>query len=185
VNFDIFNKLNNKNRVPEALETLSSPIGYILSKHTMKSVYYLSVSQLLGSDIQLHKPPGNRASFWNYQLDFTTANRVRNYIYPENFVDSLRSMTALCEQKGIELHLFIPPTHTDLSNKIKQLGLGAEYARFKTDLSTISHTIDFDVANAITSDSSRFNDPFHGKEAVAEMVMEDLWQAHLNQSASH
>jgi hypothetical protein len=185
VNFDIFNKLNNKNRVPEALQTLHSPIGYILSKNTMKSVYYLSVSQALGSDIQLHKPPGNRASFWNYQLDFTAANRVRNYIYPENFVDSLRSMAALCEQKGIELHLFIPPTHTDLSNKIQQLGLGADYARFKTELSGIAQTIDFDVPNEVTTDSSRFNDPFHGKEAVAAKVMEELWQAHLHQSASH
>lgn len=184
INFDIYNKLNNKNRVPEALETLHSPIGYILSKYTMKSVYYLSISGVMGSDIQLYKPPGNRQSFWTYQLDFTAANRVRNYIYPENFTDSLRAMTTLCLQKGIKLHLFIPPTHTDLSHKIHQLGLGSEYARFKADLHATAHTIDFDVPGAITADSSQFNDPFHGKETVAAMVMEELWLAHLMESNS-
>jgi hypothetical protein len=185
INFDIYNKLNNKNRVPEALQTLHSPLGYILGKHTMKSMYYLSVSKMMGNDIQLHKPPGNRESFWNYQLDFTAANRVRNYIYPENFTDSLRAMAALCHKKGIELQLFIPPTHTDLANKIHQLGLGADYTRFKADLHAIAPTLDFDVPSELTADSSQFNDPFHGKESVALMVMEELWQAHLHRSADY
>jgi hypothetical protein len=185
INFDIFNKLSNKNRVPEALQTMHSPLGYILSKHTMKSMYYLSISKVMGSDIQLHKPPANRQAFWDYQLDFNAANRVRNYIYPENFTDSLRTMAALCTKKGIELQLFIPPTHTDLANKIQQLGLGAEYTRFKADLHAIAPTLDFDVPSELTTDSSQFNDPFHGKESVGLMVMEELWRAHLLQNAAH
>jgi hypothetical protein len=52
-------------------------------------------------------------------------------------------------------------------------------------LSGIAQTIDFDVPNEVTTDRSRFNDPFHGKEAVAAKVMEELWQAHLHQSDSH
>jgi hypothetical protein len=180
VNFDIYNKLNNKNRVPEAIQVRHSHTSYILSKYTMKSAYYLSLSWLQGHDVQLNKPNGNRESFWKYQLDFTLANRVRNYLFPENFSDSLRAVVAVCNSKGIELHLFIPPTHVDLVEKIHQLGLGEQYARFKQELPRVAPTIDFDVPTALTSDSSNFHDPFHGKEALAEEVIEQLWAAHLN-----
>jgi hypothetical protein len=182
INFDIYNKLNNKNRVPEAIQIRDAHSSYILSKYTMKAAYYLGVSWLQGEDVQLNKPHGDRESFWKYQLDFTLANRVRSYQFPENFSDSLRAVVGLCQRKGIELHLFIPPTHIDLVQKIQQLGLGADYAHFKQELPSLAPTIDFDVPSELTLDSSRFHDPFHGKEALAVEVIEQLWAAHLNRT---
>jgi hypothetical protein len=105
---------------------------------------------------------------------------VRNYQFPENFGDSLRAVVGLCQSKGIELHLFIPPTHVDLVEKIHQLGLGEQYARFKQELPGIAPTIDFDLPTELTRDSSNFHDPFHGKEALAVEVIEQLWRAHLS-----
>ena len=174
LNFNLYNKNNCKNRVLEAISLKDSPLSYILSKFTLKSTLMISQATICNSKIELEKPPFTEDEFWNFQLNTTVSQFYGSYIYPQNYFDALKAIAEYSNSNNIKLIFFIPPTHIDLQNRVKDFNLTNEEHQFKMDLSLLAETYDFDYPNEMTQNRNNFLDPFHFNDSIAKVVINEI-----------
>lgn len=175
INFNLYNELNNKNRVEEANKIRNSKISYLLSKYCIKSTFLILKSMITNKSISLERPPMSRREFWNYQLSISGPMFYEHYIYPALYFKELQSITDYCKKNKIKLIFFIPPTHIDLQLKVKEYKLGKEYKRFIDDLVSLNVTLyDFDFPNFMTMNKNNFRDPFHCNSSYSEIIINIL-----------
>jgi len=174
LNFNMYNKGINMNRVPEAIRLKNSPLSYIFSKYCFKSIYRIITSFLTDEQIDIEKPNLNKSEFWQYQLESTITNFYKYYQYPDSFASSLSEISKYCHKNNIKLTFIIPPTHTDLQNKIIEYELEEQELRFKQDISELGILYDYDFPNTLTTNRENFSDPFHFKDSIANIMVREL-----------
>lgn len=171
LSFNLYNALNNKNRVIEANEIRSSYASYLSSKYCIKSSFLIAESMLTNEQIEIGKPPMNRESFWEYQLNYEAEHYLKNYVYPEEYFKGLHEISAYCTKNNIKLVFFIPPTHVDLQEMIGVYGLEKEYERFLSDLKLLKNPIyDFNFSNEITLYKDNYGDPLHFNDSISSII---------------
>lgn len=174
INFDLYNGANGAERFTGAVRLSRSPLLYLASRDFFRaSLLYLQAS-MLHRPITVGKPSLTKDGFWRYQLESSAAIAYRIYDHPAGYQDGLEDMAGWCEQSGVRLVFFIPPTHVDLQKRIADFGLEDEAERFRNDLSALADLYDFDYPNAVTTDRDCFVDPYHCTEEVARMVVREL-----------
>jgi hypothetical protein len=172
INFNLYNALNVRNTVLEANKLRKSKVAYLSSKYAVKSSYYILQSLITDKKVEIEKPPFSREEFWKHQLSLSGPDFYENYKYPSIYYDNLRAIDAYCRDNDIKLIVFIPPTHTDLQEKIKEHNLVKERVQFKNDLSALSaHVFDFNFENNMTKDKLNFDDPFHFNDAYEQIII--------------
>ncbi len=172
INFNLYNKFNNKNRVTEANEIRTSIPSYLLSKYCFKSAFLILKSMLTNRKTSIEKPPFARDKFWQYQLDIAGPYFFENYKYPMNYFTEFQKISEYCKRHKIKLTFFIPPTHIDLQSKIKEYKLEKEYKRFIDDLVSFKNPVyDFNFSNSMTLDKNNFKDPFHFNDFFAQIIV--------------
>jgi hypothetical protein len=162
------------NRVIEAIELIESPISYLFSKYCFKSLFLIIKSYITKKDLNIGIPKLNKEEFWKYQLESSASNFYRIYSYPHSYEKSLTEIVRFCKNKNIELVFFIPPTHIDLQQKVKEFKLEAEEKIFKTVLLNLGNTFDFDYPNEITKYYSNFLDPFHFNASISDLIIKEI-----------
>lgn len=177
MNFNLYNRYNHMNLVPEAIETLSDPVRYYYSGFITKVARDCLLDKL-ESKAEAAKPPMSREEFWRYQLEFSAKGFYGRYAYPDDLHKKLVGVKKYCDERGIELTFIIPPTHTDLQGRIGDFGLKEAEARFKKDLQELGTVYDFDIDLPVTRTAENFDDPFHGKRTgvIYDWVIDTVWR---------
>jgi hypothetical protein len=162
INFNLYNALNIRNRVKKADKLRNSIPSYLFSRYCIESSYLIIKSLITGKKINIEKPPYTREEFWKYQLNISAPTFYKEYKYPIKYFNDLKNITNYCFTNKIKLVFFIPPTHTDLQNKIKEFHLEKENEQFKKDLISFNVPVfDFNFKNLMTINKENFRDPFH------------------------
>ncbi len=174
LNFNLYNKNNNMNRVNESIKLKDSPTSYLFSKYCFKSTFLIIRSLITKEIINIEKPNFNKIEFWKYQLESTATNFYKNYQYPTDFHNNLIEISAYCRKKNIKLTFFVPPTHTDLQDIVNEFGLETAEIRFKKDLDQLGLLYDFDYPNNMTENENNFTDPFHYKDSIANIIINEI-----------
>jgi hypothetical protein len=174
INFNLFNEHNSMNRVKEAIKLEKSPIRYLFSSYCVKSLFLIIKSSITGKNVNIGIPHLNKDEFWKYLLESSAVNFYRIYKYPNSYQNSLYQISSYCKKKNITLVFFIPPTHIDLQQKVKDFNLVAEEKQFKAFLSSLGNTHDFDYPNEITRCYDNFSDPFHFNDSISYIVIKEI-----------
>ncbi len=175
LSFNLTNKLNNKNRVGEAIEIKSSIVSYLTSKYCLKSSFKILQSLITNQTVQVGKPKGNKAEFWKYQLENTAAHYLKNYTFGTEYFDELKKIVAYCESENIELTFFIPPNHVDLQNRVNDYSLENEYQVFLASIKSLNANFyDFNFANEMTENKDNYGDPFHYNDSISIVLSKIL-----------
>lgn len=175
MNFNLYNKYNHMNLVPEAIEMLSSPARYYYSSFITK-ISLDCLKDKLGMKVRDERPPMSREEFWRHQLDVSAKGFYGRYAYPDDLHKELVGIKKYCDERGIELAFIIPPTHTDLQVRIGDFGLSQAEAGFKRDLQKLGKVYDFDIDLPVNRRAENFDDPYHGGSVVFDWVIDTVWR---------
>ena len=168
-----FNSYQNLNRVPEVVSMDSKPLLYLSNRVVLRAAWLSVYVALTGDTIKLEAPSLDREGFWRFQIDEAVPQVMHQYDFPVSLAKELEAMAADCRRNGTKLVILIPPSHVDIQAKISALGRDADVARFKAFAATLGTVYDFEFPNALTSDSSRFRDPFHLKDS--DEIVREVW----------
>jgi len=173
INFNLYNKYNNKNLLSNAVQK-NSLANYIFESVCYKVSYYLVSAKLSGKVEEIGKPTVSAAEFWKQQLDADATKYYSLYKYPDNYYKKLGEIANYCIKNNIKLTFFSPPTHIDLQQQIATFSLEKENEQFKSDIKSLATFIDFEYANELTSDKSNYGDPFHVKWEYRYKIIDGL-----------
>lgn len=174
INFSLYNEYYNRNRVTEAIMLKSSPLAYLFSEYCYKSLFLITKSLITKKNSNIGVPSLNKEEFWKFQLDSSASKHYRFYKYPKSYQKSLIEISTYCTANNIKLVFFIPPTHIDLQQKVKEFSLETEEKIFKTFLANLGTTYDFDYPSDITRNYNYFNDPYHSNDSISEIVIKAI-----------
>lgn len=176
INFNLYNKVNNMNRVDEAINIRNNKLNYLINHYCLKASFYIIKSLILNKKTNIEKPKQDKAHFWKHQLDVSAHNYYKDYIYPQEYLNQLLEISMFCKENNIKLTFFIPPTHTDLQKRVDKYNLTHFQEKFKKDLKRINNApfFDFDYANKMTNDSVLFSDPFHFNDSIAKIIVKEI-----------
>ncbi len=83
----------------------------------------------------------------------------------------LAEISAYCRERGIELTFVILPSHADVHERLRQLGVEEEWKSLPLRLGQLGKTHDFDVDDELTASRDNFTDPFHfGPDAARRLA---------------
>lgn len=174
LNFNQMNRYKRMNRVAEARKIMEQPLQYPFNKTVLKAFVYNIYYAITGDDPKIGVPDMPPDSFWAFQLKSSAENYYAAFRYGEEFMDDLREIAAYSKEHGIELVIFIPPTHTDLQQRIADFGLSGENRRWIDELQSFARVINLDVPDEFTLDRNNFKDPFHTKDP--QEVVNMVWK---------
>ena len=174
INFDPYNEYNNINSLNESIKLKESPITYLFSDLCFKSLLIILKSSISKKNVKLGTPKLNKEEFWKYKLESSASSVYRNYKYPNSYQKSLVEISRYCRENNIKLVFFIPPTHVDLQQKVNEFQLESEEDKFRTDLSNLGTTYDFNYSNIITQNYDNFSDPFHFNASIGELIIKEI-----------
>ena len=175
INFSLYNKLYNRDRVTEVKSIMGNFFSYAFSTYTFKSTYLILKSIITGNKIKIGVPDTSKEKFWMHQLNVSAKQHYAVYKYPSNYFRDLVEISQYCNNHGINLVLFIPPTHTDLQNKVKEYKLQDYEVKFKNDLKKIADLYDFDFPSEMTMNKDNFRDPYHFNDSIGKIVVKEMF----------
>jgi hypothetical protein len=175
ISFASYSEGHQTSRVPEAIDLLSSPLGYYLAPFTSKASFALVHERLTGTLLTEERPDMSHAEFWEHQLGPEVAGgALKRWRRPDILERRLAEVANYCRANGIALTFLIPPDHVDLQAKIDEFGLRSEYARMKERLASLAPLADFGRPSELTRDSGNYKDPFHLTPEAAERFVGEL-----------
>jgi hypothetical protein len=177
LNFSLYNKHKNVDRVSDAFSVKNNFFRYAFSYCTIKSTYLILKSLITGIEVKIGVPSTTKERFWSYQLNTSAKLDYSSYEYPENYYEELKAISRFCDKKGIKLIFFIPPTHHDLQHKVLEYNLFKYEEKFKNDLKSLGDLYDFDYHSDLTEDKDNFNDPYHFTASIGRII---IYETFLN-----
>lgn len=96
-------------------------------------------------------------------------------------MEAFRELVATCRDRGIELHVFISPSHALQWEALHTAGLWGQWEAWKRDLASVTPVWDFSGYNAITTEPLRevmdhYWDSSHYRKAVGDRVLARLFE---------
>jgi hypothetical protein len=170
-----------RNRATPSIEIKNSLLLYLLNRYTFSATMLLCREIIFNEKIELSKPPVSREVFWQDQLDLLS-RYLGDYSYPENYFNDLNKISADCSAKNIKLVFVLPPTQLDLQKKIHEFKLDEEDKRLRVDLESFGDVYDFNYPNAITTNKSNYNDPFHFKDSISNIIIKEISTSQIKYS---
>lgn len=175
LNFSLYNNFNHRDRVTEAKEIMKNLFSYSFSTYSFESTYLILKSLITDEKVNIGVPTTTKEKFWMYQLNVSAKQDYEFYEYPSKYFNDLKEISRYCEANKINLVFFIPPTHIDLQNKVKEYSLQQYETKFKSDLRELGELYDFDYPSELTMNKDNFNDPYHFTSHIGENVVKELF----------
>ncbi len=165
---------------------LPEEIGFAL--FSGKGAYcsiWTAIKNMMGIEKRMFNPDGTRHMFLEPRTSdyFIDAYReyvvsYEKYVPDERGMDILKELKKLCDEHGINLYIFIMPTHiTDeyLINKMRP----NEYAQWKKNLTKISKVYDFQYPSEYTTEDispemKYFFEASHSTYLLGNKILERL-----------
>ena len=173
VSIESYNGTRLKNEASPSIKIKKSLLLYLLNRYTFSSTMLILRSVIFNEQIDLYKPPSSKDIFWQSQIDLCS-RYLKNYSYPKNYYNDFKKIVSYCLEKNIKLVFVITPTHIDLQKKVHEFNLDEEYKRFKIDIESFGDVYDFNYPNIITNNKNNFNDPFHFKDSISNIIVQEI-----------
>jgi len=164
---------NSRDRVGAAVRVIRNPLAYFSSGDVLEAAWDDAVARVTHHAVT-YQPSVSAAAFWRQQLG-ELARRKQTYSASERTIGDLREIVRYCRAHGIAIFFVIPPEHEDVRTRMEQMGMLDDYLTFKATVAALGPTYDCDVANGITRDASKFQDPFHTTLAAASLITRSIW----------
>ena len=174
INFNLYNALERGDRTEDYSSIARNPLRYFVHPSVLEATWY-DIGAVLGANVKIGVPNMTRDRFWRHQLEVTARQMYRRYEYPEKDWRELGRIADHCRSQGIRVAFIIFPTHTDLQARVADFGLQAEQEHFRRDLTNLAPTFDYDFPNHVTQNQENFKDPFHFREEIMELLVQDVW----------
>lgn len=176
INFNLFNGYNDLNLVKEALAKFENPlIKYYFNFWVLKVSLNNLLYKCTGINPYDETPQMGNDEFWNFQLTRSADSFYRKYAFPSKNLEALKNIRKYCHNNRISIYFIIPPTHTDLQNKVKEYNLSVQYVRYKKKLNEIGTVYDFEVDNETCRDRKNFFDPFHFNQEIMRKLCDQIF----------
>jgi hypothetical protein len=169
VNFNLFNTYAFGARSKSNSELCNSPLKYITNRAVGEATGILLHLVSLSPD----KKP-NQKDFWKYNIEEKSADFYSKYNFPTEAVTQLSEIANYCKSHNIELTFVVLPHAAPMRKKVVHYNLSDQEALFKSTISGIGNTVDYDYENAITADTTNFGDPIHFKKHIGELIAREL-----------
>jgi hypothetical protein len=179
INFNLYTDYEQIDRTAEVLTIERDPAFYFINRTVTKAAFMGIAGQWADYDPKLGAVTIDWDAYWRKMIDEETPAVCQRHIYPRKYHGELEKIAAYCKDHGIDLVFVIFPTHVELVEKYRSLGMGDEYDRYKRDLSAIAPTFDFDYPNDLTRDRANFTDPYHCKRDCGDQVIREVWNGNL------
>ena len=180
VNFNLYNKFNSRFWIKESLNRMDNPISYAFNVYTGKSIILYAKSAISKSNLNSNSHRMSKNEFWAYQLSQTAKKYYFQYAYPERYFIELEHISEYCAKNDIKLIFWVPPTHSELQNKIEEFDLVDENEMFIENLKHFGIVFNYDYKSSLTNNSSNFTDPYHYSKEVARTIYSDIFGNHLS-----
>jgi hypothetical protein len=174
VPFNSWSESDRGNLVKNAVDLVDHPAKYYANADILRASLANLSANLLGNVHGTQAPPMTKDAFWRYQLDYNARSYYERWQKPEQLRTLFLGLANECIRRNIRLLFVVPPTHVDLQQLIGRYNLQAEHVDYLRLLHSTARTLDFDVVNAITTDRSKFGDPFHALADVNRSVVEAI-----------
>ncbi|HAX78239.1 MAG TPA: hypothetical protein DCY88_21070 [Cyanobacteria bacterium UBA11372] len=109
-------------------------------------------------------------------------NAYRNYkLSPQN-LNHLKNIIQVCQQKGIDVKVFISPSHAIEAEAIQIVGSWEQFEQWKRELVKITPVWDFSGYNSITGESIKtemknYTDNSHYRKEVGDLILNRLFDS--------
>lgn len=176
LSLELYNKLNNRNRVAGAIDIMENPLRYFTNYSVLNCALLVAKEKITGATSHADVPAMSRSEFWNYQLNTTGKRYFTNWVYPENYYKELEKIRDFCSLHGIRIIFVVFPTHMELQRLIDINNLREAEQRFLGDLSDLAEVYNFNIVSELTRRKENFDDPFHVKSDVAAKLAEVIFR---------
>lgn len=88
----------------------------------------------------------------------------------------VEEIAAWSDENDVKLIFFIPPTISEMQQRINDFGLAAANHKFRDRLSTLAPVVDLDFDTAFTRDLKNFTDAYHFGSDPARKIVGELLQ---------
>ncbi len=176
LNFSIYNNKDYKtDRVTEAEGITNNIFSYGFCTYSIESTLRILGNIFFGIIPKIGVPENSRDEFWQHMLNDVANDAYKDYRYPSNYFQDLKSISEYCNIKGIKLVFFTPATHIDLQKKVDEFKLQEYEIRFKNDLKQLGDFYDFDYPCDLTTKKDNFKDPYHFTTDVSKIIIKELF----------
>jgi len=173
--FNLYNDNQRHDEVPDSINVVQNPGKYYINGFVARVSLLILYSKISGRRLEIGKPTMSKDEFWDYQLGPNmTGNFYSQWSYPRDLLNKLTEAKEVCDKRGIEMTIVLPPTHVDLQGKTKDYGLEKAYSEYKKNLSCIANVIDFDFPNDLTRNRDLFIDPYHSTPPVGKLIVSQI-----------
>lgn len=109
-------------------------------------------------------------------------NPYKKYKLSTKELNHLKTIIDICGKRGIEVKVFISPSHATQWEAVRAAGLWQEFEQWKREVSKIAPVWDFSGYNSITSEPVRnemnnYLDSSHYRKKVGDLVLNRLFSA--------
>lgn len=108
------------------------------------------------------------------QVSKNAANDWRKFSFSEELWSKIAEIAEWCDQEGIKLFFFVPPTIVEMQHRVTDFGLADVNHAYRARLTQYAPVIDFDFDNSLTRDLAHFNDAYHFNSGVARAIVAEL-----------
>lgn len=186
LSLDLYNKMNNRNRVTGVAGMFSNPLLYFSSYNVLEGMYLVTKASIGSTKKPINLPDMDRTEFWDYQINTAGSRYFSNWVYPEEYYNDLREISEYCHLNGTKLVFVIFPTHVELQNLMDKYKLRDAEKRFIRDISGLAEVYNFNIPSEITTNRNNFDDPFHAKPEISRKVAEIIFSGNsLSDTFTH
>jgi hypothetical protein len=173
-NLNLLNGAHQTDHVASAREIIESPLRYHLNPFITKASAFLLYEKWTGENPISETPPMSPEQFWEHQLKVTAAFAYRDFQMPDALLADLSSAVEEARAKGTRVTFLFFPTHADLHQVARDMGVADEYAELKRQITALGPVVDWDRTSPLTTDRAHFSDPWHFKPEVAPQLLRGL-----------
>ena len=179
---DLLNMTLSTNAIEASVETIKSSNNsdayYLYHPHGLRYVY----------QNKPHQSPRKRFKGSLYGL-FNSNEYYHNYKLSAKFLQDFKDIVAICEQRNIELKVFISPSHASQWESLYISGLWEVFEQWKRELVKITPIWDFSGYNTITTEligkeMKNYWDSSHYRQEVGDLVLDRLFNTPENKVPS-
>ena len=180
IDFFMFNKfLPNQNTFDEQRLSKAYPIedslNFLLSIDALNSSKNTLVTSWEDREQPTLEQPKKQFQFWLKEF-LQNQQLYGQYTLFQDRLNDLQSIVDLCQQRNIELKIFISPTHATQYEAIAVAGLWTTFEQWKKEVVKITPVWDFATYNSVTTEAisdrmEHYIDSSHYSEETGDLVL--------------
>lgn len=192
IDFQTFGKTkakinDNRSEITENPKLQTSELcSALLSISTTGNSIWTIVKNLIGIEERMFYPQGHKHIFKNpkIQNEFNATiseytGKYKNIEPDENKLNDFKNYTNALKKRGIEVVLFVMPTHITVQNLLDKYEKRKLYNKWLCELSEIGDVINFNTENEYTTeeinpDMQYFFDGSHSTHKFGRIIIKDL-----------